>query len=131
MSDVACLEAHQLSLLQSLFASATHDASAAMCCWTNSLIRLTLDEVCEIPLQNVCADLHFGDEPLTMVVLTIEGDAGGALILTFNEEAPADWPPRCWKPASTRGRSGANWSDRPCAKRGIYWAAPTSTRLRG
>jgi hypothetical protein len=43
MTDVSCLETAKLSLLRELFASATHDASAAMCCWTNSLITLTLD----------------------------------------------------------------------------------------
>ena len=34
--------------LHQLFASATHDASAAMCRWTDGLITLTLDEVREI-----------------------------------------------------------------------------------
>jgi chemotaxis protein CheC len=87
MTALGCMENLKLSLLRDLFASATHDASAAMCRWTNSLIRLTLDEVCEIPLENVCADLNLGDDPLTMVVLNIEGDAGGALVLTFTEES--------------------------------------------
>ncbi len=87
MTDVSCLETTKLSLLREFFASATHDASAAMCCWTNSLITLTLDEVCEIPLQNVCADLNLGDEPLTMVVFNLDGGTGGAMILTFTEES--------------------------------------------
>ena len=41
----------KIHLFRELFASATHDASTAMCRWTNSLIRLTLDEVCEMPLE--------------------------------------------------------------------------------
>lgn len=76
----------KLMLLQQLFASATHDASAAMCCWTNSVITLTLDEVCEIPLAEACLELNLDDEGLTMVVLNLEGDIGGTMVLTFNEE---------------------------------------------
>jgi chemotaxis protein CheC len=87
MTDVSCLETANLSLLRELFASATHDASAAMCCWTNSLITLTLDEVCEVPLQNVCADLNLGDEPLTMVVFDLDGGSSGAMVLTFTEQS--------------------------------------------
>ena len=87
MTDLACLENEKLGLLREVFASATNDASAAMCRWTNSLIRLTLDEVCELPLEDVCSDLKLGDEPLTMVVLNLEGEAGGAMILTFTEES--------------------------------------------
>ncbi len=73
------------SALYELFASATHDASAAMCRWTNGLITVTLDQVREIPLEEVSARLGIGDELLTMVVLTISGDIGGSLILLFDE----------------------------------------------
>jgi chemotaxis protein CheC len=76
----------RLELLHQLFASATHDASVAMCRWTEGLITLTLDEVREIPLENVCAELCLGDELLTMVVLSLEGEIGGAMILTFDHE---------------------------------------------
>ena len=85
MTHPDCLETPKLHLLQQLFASATHDASAAMCRWTNSLISLTLDEVCELPLEDACTDLNVGDELLTMVVLNLEGELGGAMVLTFNE----------------------------------------------
>ncbi len=74
-----------LRLLQQLFASATHDASAAMCRWTNGLITLTLDEVREIPLETVPAEFDVGGELLTMVVLNLEGEKGGQLILSFDE----------------------------------------------
>ena len=85
MPSSATTNEPQLDLLHQLFASATHDASAAMCRWTNGVITLSLDEVREIPLEEVCAEFDFGDELLTMVVLTLEGDVGGDMILTFDE----------------------------------------------
>ncbi len=87
MTDVPLMEdAEKLELLQQLFAAATHDASAAMCCWTNSVISLTLDEVCEIPLAEACINLNLDDDRLTMVILNLEGEIGGSMILTFTEE---------------------------------------------
>jgi chemotaxis protein CheC len=80
------MENMRLSLLRQLFASATYDASVAMRHWTNTSIRLTLDEVCEIPLEEVCSVLNIGDKLLTMVVLHMEGDIGGWMVLCFNEE---------------------------------------------
>ena len=86
MSQIRTPENVDLGLLHQLFASATHDASAAMCRWTNGLITLTLDEVRELPLEEVCEEFDFGSELLTMVVLSLEGDVGGDMILTFDEE---------------------------------------------
>lgn len=74
-----------LGALYELFASATHDASAAMCRWTNGLITVTLDQVREIPLEEISVGLGIGDELLTMVVLTISGEVGGNLMLLFDE----------------------------------------------
>ena len=74
-----------LGVLHELFASATHDASAAMCRWTDGLITVTLDEVRQIALDEVSAALDIGDELLTMVVLTLQGEVGGNLILLFDE----------------------------------------------
>lgn len=85
MNVAACQPTTNLELLQQLLASATHDASAAMCRWTDGLITLTLDEVCELPLEVVCEALNLGDELLTMVVLSIDGEVGGEMILTFDE----------------------------------------------
>ena len=73
------------AVLHELFASATHDASAAMCRWTDGLITVTLDEVRQIALEEVSAELDIGDELLTMVVLTLQGEVGGNLILVFDE----------------------------------------------
>ncbi len=86
MSHVVFPEnASMLQLLQQLFASATHEASVAMTGWTNSPITLTLDEVCELPLGDACLALNVGEERLTMVALTLEGELGGAMVLAFDE----------------------------------------------
>ncbi len=74
-----------LSVLHELFASATHDASAAMCRWTNDLITVTLDEVRHIPLEDMAAELGISDEFATMVVLTLDGNVGGNLVLVFDD----------------------------------------------
>jgi len=84
MANQSAGSSSQLELLHQLFASATHDASAAMCRWTNGLITLCLDEVREIPLEDVCAEVDVGDDLLTMVVLRLEGEIGGEMILTFD-----------------------------------------------
>jgi chemotaxis protein CheC len=85
MSEFCHGEEWALGALHELFASATHDASAAMCRWTNGLITVTLDQVREIALEEVGTALAIGDELLTMVVLTLNGDVGGNLILAFDE----------------------------------------------
>jgi len=74
-----------LALLNQLFTSATNNASAAMSQWTNGQITLTLDEVREIALEDISTELDIGEELLTMVVLNLEGDLGGQLIITFDE----------------------------------------------
>lgn len=85
MQHASLDNAQRLTRLRELFSSATHDASAAMCRWTDGLITVTLDDVREIPLEEVAFALEIGDELLTMVVLTIEGEPGGNLILVFDE----------------------------------------------
>ena len=84
MIQETCTRSNELELLHQLFASATHDASAAMCRWTSGLITLSLDEVREIPLEDICEEVDVGDELLTMVVLSLEGEIGGEMILTFD-----------------------------------------------
>jgi chemotaxis protein CheC len=85
MTQLDCLKTAKLHLLKELFSSATHDASTAMCRWTNSVISLTLDEVYELSLEDACKHFHIGDEMQTMVVLNLEGELGGSMVLTFNE----------------------------------------------
>lgn len=108
MSDMMIQERPSLHLLHELFASATHDASAAMCSWTNGLITLALDEVREIELADVCQEMGCGDDPLTMVVLTLDGEVGGQMILMFDEHNGRQLA------ASLLNRpvaSGPQWSD--------------------
>lgn len=71
--------------LHELFESATRDASAAMCRWTGGLITVALDEVRQVPLEEIAAALEIGDELLTMVVLALEGEVGGTLVLLFDD----------------------------------------------
>ena len=71
--------------LRELFASATHDASAAMCRWTDGIIAVSLDEVRQVPLEEAGNELAVGDQTLTMVVMTLDGDLGGSLVLMFDE----------------------------------------------
>jgi chemotaxis protein CheC len=75
----------ELGVLQELFASATHDASAAMCRWTDGVISVTLDKVRRALLEDVGAELGAVDDLLTMVVMTLDGTLGGTLILMFDE----------------------------------------------
>jgi chemotaxis protein CheC len=56
-----------------------------MCCWTNNLITLTLDEVCEVPLAEACLALDLDDAPMTMVILNLDGEIGGTMILMFSD----------------------------------------------
>ena len=85
MLDVETPNDKALSGLHELFASATHDASAAMCRWTNGVIAVVLDEVRQAPLDGVSQELAVRDEMLTMVVITLEGELGGSLILMFDD----------------------------------------------
>lgn len=80
------INSEELESLRRLLSAATHEASAAMCCWTDGLITLTLDELREIPLESVAAELGLGEELLTMVVLSVPGEVGGEMILTFDEQ---------------------------------------------
>jgi chemotaxis protein CheC len=84
--ETAPSPAQRLEMLRQLFAAATHDASAAMCRWTDGLINLSLDEVREIDLLEVCAEVGIDDQQLTMVVLRIDGRFGGEMLLVFDEE---------------------------------------------
>ncbi len=76
-----------LAGLQELFASATHDASAAMCRWTDGVITVALDKVRQVALEEVAVELAVGDEPMTMVVMTLGGELGGSIILMFDDQS--------------------------------------------
>lgn len=85
MNDTRTSASVQLELLEPLFNAATHEASAAMCRWTKGRITLSLDEVRELPLEEVCEELNIADQLLTMVVLSLDGTLGGEMILVFDE----------------------------------------------
>lgn len=74
-----------LTILQEFFAAATQRASAAMSNWTNGQVSLALEEVREAPLEEVASNLDLSDDLLTMVVLGIQGELGGQLILAFDD----------------------------------------------
>jgi chemotaxis protein CheC len=83
---VTSLEIEQTdTFFETLFASATHSASHAMQGWTDGQITLRLDGVREAALEDATTDLNIGSELLTMVVLTLDGDWGGQIILTFDD----------------------------------------------
>jgi len=84
-SGLPTINEMHLELLHQMFASATHDASAVMCRWTNGLITLSLDEVRDIAIEDIYGESGLGSDVLTMVVLTLDGEIGGTLILTFDE----------------------------------------------
>jgi len=79
------VDVRALAGLQELFASATHDASAAMCRWTDGVITVALDQVRQVALEEVAVELALGDEPMTMVVMTLDGEPGGSIILMFDD----------------------------------------------
>ena len=83
---VRTLETMRLEVLHQLFSTATQEASTAMSRWTRGLITLSLDEVREIPLCDVSTELDFGQELWTMVVLTLQGELGGDMILAFDDD---------------------------------------------
>jgi len=79
-------EVGRLEQFEKLFGSATQAASTAMGRWTKGQISLSLDEVQEIALEEVAAEFDLGDELLTMVVMSLQSELGGQMILTFDEE---------------------------------------------
>jgi chemotaxis protein CheC len=53
--------------------------------WTVGAITLTLKSVRQSPVEEVCSALGISDELLTMVVMRLQGDLGGGMVLTFDE----------------------------------------------
>jgi chemotaxis protein CheC len=71
--------------LSQLFASATRQASEAMCRWTRGQVTLAIDEFRDVPLDEYAAETDLTPDLLTMVVLGIEGGREGQLILAFDD----------------------------------------------
>jgi chemotaxis protein CheC len=86
MTSTTCPENLRLQVLHHLFSLATREASEIMYRWSGGLITLKFAEVQELPLADACRELRPGDQPLTMVVLPLEGEFGGMMIFHFDEE---------------------------------------------
>jgi chemotaxis protein CheC len=78
-------DAGSLAIIEPLFAAATRDASVAMSRWSGGLVTMELDQLRELPLEEICEHVDVGSDLLTMVVLSLEGELGGDMILTFDE----------------------------------------------
>lgn len=86
MNPVSPTSEERTLSLRRMFAAATQEASNAMCRWTGGQITLSLQEVREVPLFEVALECGIADGQLNMVVLTLDGELGGSMILTFDEE---------------------------------------------
>jgi chemotaxis protein CheC len=71
---------------EKFFGPATHQASEAMGRWTQGQVVLSLDEVCEIPLEEIADRLRIQETLSHLVVLEVAGALGGQLILIFDDE---------------------------------------------
>ena len=75
-----------LEYLHDLFRAATQEASAAMSRWTRGMVKLSLDEVKEVPLHAISTQFENALLPMNMVVLALEGEPGGTMVLAFDED---------------------------------------------
>ena len=76
-----------LRVLGQFFAAATQHASVAMHQWTQGRVSLDLALVREAALEDATDHLDVDADVLTMVVIGVEGDCGGQLILSFEEQS--------------------------------------------
>ena len=83
-----------------------------MCRWTDGIITVTLDEVRQVALEEVAVELAVGDEPLTMVVMTLDGELGGSIILMFDDLNGRQLAASLLGRDAARNPSGANWKSR-------------------
>ncbi len=73
-----------VDVLAELFHSATNHASKAMAQWTHGHVELSLEEIQEHSLEEISCCIDMGAELMRMVVLGIQGDLDGQLILAFD-----------------------------------------------
>ncbi len=71
---------------ETIFHEATRHASQAMSRWTSGQIVLSLDEVCEVPLEDVGDRLGIGDTLSNIVILEVAESPSGQLILVFDND---------------------------------------------
>lgn len=73
-------------IVESFFSAATAHAAEAMSTWTEGRIKMSLERLREIPLEDVAEELGLSDEMSTMIVLGIDGEVGGQFLLSLDEE---------------------------------------------
>jgi chemotaxis protein CheC len=70
-----------------IFAPAAQSASDALARWTNGRVRLELDEVAELELEQLSEMFGASPLPSTAIIVSIAGDHGGQLILVFEDSS--------------------------------------------
>ncbi|MFO0946083.1 MAG: chemotaxis protein CheC [Planctomycetota bacterium] len=77
----------QLRLLEVIFAKGAEDASRTLSKWLRGGIRLTVDEVQEVPVQEATEILGITDAILTACVMGLRGRWTGKLLIAFEDES--------------------------------------------
>lgn len=75
-----------LVLYERLFSAATRRAAEAIKIWAKGSISMAVDDVKNVPIESACEALGIGDDMLSMIVLTLEGELGGQFMLSFDIE---------------------------------------------
>lgn len=107
MSQLNVEPTNRADALRAIFGPAGREASNAMHKWSAGRVSLTVDDVCETPLETIQGELQIGDDLMTLIVLTMLGDLGGQLILAFDEPAGRQM---CQALIGTPG-TGPGWSE--------------------
>lgn len=84
MSDANEIALTKPEALSGFFAAATARASKAIFAWTSSQLSISLDEVRETAIEEVSSAVELGDEPMTMVIVGIDGFVDSKFILAFD-----------------------------------------------
>lgn len=77
----------QLRLLEVIFAKGAEDASRTLSKWLRGGIRLTVDEVQQVPIHDATEILGISDTVLTACVMSLEGRWTGKLLIAFEDES--------------------------------------------
>ncbi|MCC7474206.1 MAG: chemotaxis protein CheC [Pirellulales bacterium] len=78
--------APNLRAWKAFFATATEEASTALAVWTHGDVVLSVDEISETSLSEVALSLRLSEELVTLVRFGIDGDYGGQLLLSFDDD---------------------------------------------
>lgn len=103
--DATCTAHERLS---ARLAIATRHASKSFERWTRGHVRLALDEVIAASLDQLSESVGVADGMATMVVLGVEGDPGGQIVLIFDD---ADALTLARKLTRQPMQDSASWTD--------------------